>query len=94
MRRHDQNFTKKPDIAHSVDAITTYNDLRARNFLTNKQCIMASNLVNYKIARYYFKENEDEKALTHLNAIFKHSSLIDKLYLKSKILKFIPYFRN
>ncbi|CAA0095293.1 Putative glycosyltransferase EpsE [BD1-7 clade bacterium] len=94
MRRHEQNFTSEFDIAHTLDALKTYNSLREKNLLTKKQYTMATNIVNYRVARYHFKNNDNARALENLNDIFKRSSVFDIRYVKSKILKYVPYFRK
>lgn len=90
MRRHESNLSKNFDIIHSLDAIVSYDKLKKANKLNKKQYALSSNFMNYKIAKYYFKNNERKKGMEYVNTITKHSSVFNKWYLKSKILKFIP----
>lgn len=83
MRRHEQNLTKNFDLIHTTDALITFDKLIEANLLTKKQYNMASNLINFKITKYYFEENEYSKGMKYLNFIFI------KWYVKSKILKFM-----
>ncbi|TSE10878.1 MULTISPECIES: glycosyltransferase family 2 protein [Aquimarina] len=89
MRRHENNYTKKSDVIHCLDAITSYDKLRKNNLLNKKQYQLASNFMNYKIAEFYFQQNEKQKGIKYLNIISKNSSIFSKWYLKSKILKYI-----
>lgn len=89
MRRHEENLTRNFEIIHALDAITTYDKLKKAHWLTKKQYIMASNFMNYKIAKYYLEQDEQKKALYHLKTIFAHNTLFNKWYLKAKLLRFI-----
>lgn len=87
MRRHEGNLSKNFNIIHSLDAITSLNTLYKSDGLENKLYKSASNFMNYKIAKFYFKNNEKQKAIKYIDTIFKHTIIINKWNIKSRLLK-------
>ncbi len=88
MRRHESNLTKNFDVIHCLDAMTSYNKLKDANKLNDKQYLIATNYMNYNIAKYYFQQENKREGMKYLNSIFKYSSIFNKLYIKAKILQF------
>ncbi len=87
MRRHKGNYTKNFDVIHMLDALKTYNNLYHDKKMTRKLHLLATNFLNFKIAKYFFSVNDLNQGMKYLNVIFKHNSIFNKWYIKSWLLK-------
>jgi len=87
MRRHEGNLTKNRDVLHCLDAITSYEKLKETKQINRKQYVVASNIMNYRIAKFYFQNKESQKVLPYLKKINYGFPSMIKLYLKSIILR-------
>lgn len=88
IRRHDNNMTIIRDVLHCTDAIITFNKLKKSETISIKLYWKAMNLMNYKIAKFYFDNGEKKLGFKYINQILKETHFMNKIHLKSLILKF------
>ncbi|MBC2843625.1 glycosyltransferase family 2 protein [Winogradskyella flava] len=86
MRRHKGNYTKSYDVIHCLDAIKSYDKLYHLKKLDLKQYKVASNFMNFKIANFYYQNNEKENARIYIKHILSNSSFLDRWYIRANRL--------
>jgi glycosyltransferase involved in cell wall biosynthesis len=88
MRRHEGNLTKIFDIMQSVDAVISYEKMIKIDPNNGSFYKLGINFMNFKIAKYYMENKEQNIALSYINKIKNQNSVFNRWYLKSFFLKF------
>ncbi len=87
MRRHEDNYTKNFDLIHILDALKTYDNLHIAKKMSHKLYLLATNFLNFKIAKYYFSIRNINQGMDFLDVILKRNTFYNKWFIKAWFLK-------